>query len=110
LEIDGFTPEKYARNVARYIYLGNEMNKLVLKDDGKAPKQFVTAGRSAIPNLIKNCIKTRFILELLISEAAANKAFLIHVTKIRERVFFFSMIVRRPNYFRPHCFSINYKS
>ena len=67
MEIDGFTPEKYARNVARYIYPGNEMNKLVLTDDGKAPKQSVTAGRSAMPldrvNLIKNCIKTKFDLD-----------------------------------------------
>ena len=49
LEIDGFTPEKYARNLARHIYPDDEMIKLVLTDDGKAPKQSVNAGRNAIP-------------------------------------------------------------
>ena len=36
-EIDGYTPEKYARNLARHIYPGDEMIKLVLTVDGKAP-------------------------------------------------------------------------
>ena len=47
LEIDGYAPEKYARNLARFIYPGDEMIKLVLTDDGKAPKQSVNAGRNA---------------------------------------------------------------
>ena len=67
LEIDGYTPEKYARNLARFIYPGDEMIKLVLTDDGKAPKQSVNAGRNAIPveiiTIIKNCIKQKFELD-----------------------------------------------
>jgi hypothetical protein len=34
------------------------------------------------------------IAEFISDGARANKAFLIHVIRIRERVFFFSMIVR----------------
>ena len=57
LVIDGYTPEKYSRNLARHIYPGDEMIELVLTDERKASKQSVNAGRNAIPVEIITIIK-----------------------------------------------------
>ena len=63
-EITGSLPNKFARNVARHIYPGNQINSLVVTDDGKLTKQSIHAGRTAMPknvvDVIKRSIRKRF--------------------------------------------------
>jgi len=57
-------PNKFARNVARHIYPGNQINSLVITDDCKLIKQSIQAGRTAMPknvvDVIKRSIRKRF--------------------------------------------------
>ena len=63
-EITGFLPNKFARNVARHIYPGNQINSLVVTDDSKLNKQSIQAGRTSMPknvvDVIKRSIRKRF--------------------------------------------------
>jgi hypothetical protein len=63
-EITDSLPNKFARNVARHIYPGNQINNLVITDDGKLTKQSIQAGRTAMPknvvDVIKRSIRKRF--------------------------------------------------
>jgi len=49
-------PNKFARNVARHIYPGNQINNLVITDDGKLTKQSIQAGRTAMPKNVVDVI------------------------------------------------------
>ena len=63
-EITVTQPNKFARNVARHIYPDNQINSLVITDDGKLTKQLIQAGRTAMPknavDVIKRSIRKRF--------------------------------------------------